>query len=114
MSKTIDLRAIPRTEDGRIAVGERGNLSTSQNLFSDDTSRDVVLAPKHPREKIWEFVALAGRAVSRAEIAKGIGCVKAPWINTHIETLVSEGWLIRTHSIRPNGAVMYWYQAAQK
>lgn len=114
MSKTLDLRAIPRTEDGRIAVGERERLSTSQNLFSDNTSHDVVLAPKHPREKIWEFVVLSSRAVSRAEISKGIGCVKAPWINAHIETLVSEGWLLKTHTYRPNGSVMYWYQAAQR
>ena len=114
MSNTLDLRAIPRTEDGRIAVGERANLSTSLNLFGDNTSHDPVLAPKHPREKIWEFAALSGRAVSRAEISKAMGCVKAPWINVHIETLVSEGWLIKTHTYRPNGAVMYWYQAAQR
>lgn len=114
MSKTLDLRSIPRTEDGRIAVGERERLSTSLNLFGDNTSHGPVLAPKHPREKIWEFVALAGRAVSRSEIAKGLGYKKAPWLNTHVETLVSEGWLIRTHTYRPNGALMYWYQAAQK
>lgn len=112
MSTSLDLRHIPRDESGRIAVGESGRNSTSQILFSDDTSRDVVLAPKHPREKIWEFVSLSARAVSRAEICKGCGWKKAPWLNAHIESLVKDGWLVRGHSYRPNGAVMYWYQAA--
>lgn len=112
MSNTLDLRHIPRDASGKISVGERERFDTSQILFGSDTSQDVVLAPKHPREKVWEFVALAGRPVSRTEIAKGCGYKKAPWINAHIEALTSEGWLIRTHSIRPSGAVMYWYQAA--
>lgn len=114
MSTTLDLRSIPRTAEGKIAVGEREHHNTSLNLFGDDTSHNPVLAPKHPREKIWEFVAMAGRAVSRADIAKGLGYKKAPWLNVHVETLVSEGWLIRSFTYRPNGAVMYWYQAAQR
>lgn len=113
-TNTLDLRHIPRDATGKIAVGESGRHSTSQNLFSDDTSHDVVLAPKHPREKIWEFVAMAGRAVSRAEISKGCGYKKAPWINAHIESLVSDGWLIRSQSMRPNGVIMYWYKAIYK
>ena len=114
MSNTLDLRHIPRNEAGAIAVGESGRHDTSQILFSHDTSHDVVLAPKHPREKIWEFVALSGRAVSRAEISKGCGYKKAPWLNAHIEALTSEGWLVRSSSQRANGVVMYWYTAAYK
>lgn len=111
MTKTLDLRSIPRGDDGRIAVGERVSLGTSRDSFSHDTSHDVELAPKHPRQKIWEFAAMSGRAVSRAEIAKGLGYKKAPWLNVYIEQLVAEHWLERTHTQRPNGAVMFWYRA---
>jgi hypothetical protein len=113
MSKTLDLRHIPRSADGKISVGERTSIDTSRDAISIGTSQNVELAPKHPRERIWEFVALSGRAVSRGEIAKGLGYKKAPWINAHIESLVQDGWLERGHTIRPGGVVMFWYRAKQ-
>lgn len=113
MANTIDLRHIPRTSEGRIAVGEGGHSATSSNLFGGNTSQDVVLAPRHIRERIWEFVAGQTIPVTRAEIAAGVGCKKAPWINTHIEQLVSEGWLLKAQQARP-GQVLptFWYKAA--
>lgn len=111
---TLDLRHIPRGQDGKISVGERASLDTSRDGLSFDTSQDAVLAPRHPRERIWEFVALSSGAVSRTQIAKGLGYKKAPWINAHIESLVADGWLERGHTIRPGGAVMFWYRAKQR
>lgn len=113
-AQTLDLRHIPRGTDGKISVGERVSSDTSRDGLNLDTSQNAELAPKHPRERIWEFVALSSGVVSRAQIAKGLGYKKAPWINAHIESLVTDGWLERGHTIRPGGVVMFWYRAKQR
>ena len=111
MSKTLNLRDYPRAEDGSILTGESGSHTTARESHGHATSHDAELAPLHIRAQIWKFVALSGGAVSRAQIAKGIGRKKAGWIDRHIEQLVQEHWLDRAQSIRPNGAVMFWYTA---
>ena len=111
MSKTLNLRDYPRANDGSILTGESDSHTTSRDSRSHVASHDAELAPLHIRALIWKFVALSGGAVSRAQIAKGIGRKKAGWIDRHIESLVQEHWLDRTQSIRPNGAVMFWYTA---
>jgi hypothetical protein len=113
MAQSWDLRNIPRSDTGKIAVGERGENVTLQEVIGHSTSQNVTLVPVHIREKIWRFVSLAGKSVSRGEIAKGLGIKKTGWLHTHIETLVSEGWLIRTHSVRPNGSIMFWYEVSK-
>lgn len=111
MSKTLNLRDYPRTADGQILVGESGHHAASHDSFSHAASHDPVLAPVHVRAEIWKFVALSSGAVSRGQIAKGIGRKKASWIDRHIEQLVQERWLDRSQTIRPNGSVMFWYTA---
>lgn len=110
-AKTLDLREYPRSADGSILTGESGRHVTSHDGSSHVTSHDVVLAPDPIRAQIWKFVALSGGAVTRSQIAKGIGRKKATWINPHIEGLVKDRWLERTHTQRPNGSVMFWYTA---
>ena len=111
MSKTLNLRDYPRDETGRIWTGESDSLTTSHDSLSHETSRDAELAPMHIRAMIWKFVALSNGAVSRAQIAKGIGRKKAGWIDRHIESLVQDHWLDRSQTTRPNGVVMFWYTA---
>lgn len=111
MTKTLDLRDYPRADDGSIWTGESGSHATARESTSHVKSHDAELAPVHIRAQIWKFVALSGGAVSRAQIAKGINRKKAGWIDRHIEQLVQERWLDRTQSVRPNGAVMFWYSA---
>jgi hypothetical protein len=111
MTKTLDLRDYPRAADGSILTGESGSHATTRESHSHVASHDSELAPLHIRAQIWKFAALAGGEVSRAQIAKGINRKKAGWIDRHIEQLVQDRWLDRTQSIRPNGAVMFWYKA---
>ena len=111
MTKTLNLRDYPRADDGSIWTGESDSHTTVRESHSHVASHDSELAPLHIRAQIWKFAALSGGAVSRAQIAKGINRKKAGWIDRHIEQLVQEHWLDRTQSIRPNGAVMFWYKA---
>lgn len=111
MSKTLDLRDYPRADDGSILTAESGSHTTPRDSTSHVASHDAELAPVHIRAQIWKFAALSGGVVSRAQIAKGIGRKKAGWIDRHIEQLVQDHWLDRSQSIRPNGAVMFWYKA---
>lgn len=108
---TLDLREYPRGDDGGILVGETGSHVSSRDSYSHTPSHDVVLAPDPIRVQIWKFVALSGGAVSRAQIAQGIGRKKATWINPHIESLVKDRWLEKQQTQRPNGAIMFWYTA---
>lgn len=112
-TKTLDLRNVLRDSTGRITAVESGGTGTSQYQISTGTSQDVELAEMHPRQKIWYFAAQQMRPVSRAEIAKGLGYKKAPWLNGHIESLVREGWMTRTALPHPGPLPCYVYEATR-
>lgn len=113
MTKTLDLRHYPRGNDGSILTVESGDPRTSQNQLSSGTSQNVELAELHPRQKIWYFAAEQMRGVTRAEIAKGLGYKKAPWLNEHIESLAREGWLIKTEKPHAGSLPCYVYTASR-
>lgn len=64
------------------------------------------------RRDIYKKVVEAGRAVTRAEIAKAVGKKKTTWLNDRIEDLHRDGFLRRECSYWKNGVVMYYYSAA--
>ena len=113
MSKSIDLRHVVRDERGIVAAVESGSTGTYKNQISSGTSQDVELAEMRPRQKIWYFAAQQMRAVTRAEIAKGCGYKKAPWVNAHIESLVGEGWLIKEQKEQAGPLPCYVYTATR-
>jgi predicted HTH transcriptional regulator len=113
MSRTLDLRDVVRDERGIVAAVDSGDTGTSQNQNSAGTSQNVELAEMRPRQKIWYFAAQQMRAVTRSEIAKGLGYKKAPWINAHIESLVSEGWLAKTELPSAGTLPTYVYTATR-
>jgi hypothetical protein len=113
MPKTLDLRDAMRDERGVVVTAESGNPRTSQNQISPSTSQDAELAEMRPRQKIWYFALEQMRAVTRAEIAKGCGYKKAPWINAHIESLVNEGWLIKQEKPSSGPLPCYVYTASR-
>ena len=113
MAQTIDLRHVVRDERGIVAAVESGSTGTSKHQISSSTSQDVELAEMRPRQKIWYFAAQQMRAVTRAEIAKGCGYKKAPWINAHIESLVSEGWLLKEEKLSSGPLPCYVYTATR-
>lgn len=99
---TLDLRTAPRDPAGRLLVG-RGSSSQDGSrhvTFSREISLD---------ERIYRIVWQSNGAVSRADIARGLGLVKASWLNAKIEALVNRGLLTRTHRLQPNGVVKYLY-----
>lgn len=111
--KTIDLRNVLRDQTGRIASVESGDTGTFQHQTNPGTSQNVELAEMHPRQKIWYFAAQQMRPVTRGEIAKGLGYKKAPWLNDHIESLVTEGWLVKAALPHPGGLPRYVYVAVR-
>jgi len=103
---TFDLRSLPRDDRGRLLVGEGSFFAASR-----DGGRLVTFSREPSlQERIYRFVADSGRAVTRAEIAKALGLVKATWLNKHIEALVAEGYLQRQQGTWTNGVVMYRYE----
>jgi hypothetical protein len=94
----------------RTLVGQGGGNKPSQHLNDDVTLQRPMLAEKHVRERIYDFVIQSGGAVNRDEIAKGLKLKKTPWLLNHIEQLVSDGYLHRTQGYWKNGVVMYWYE----
>lgn len=108
---SINLRDYPRAADGSILTGESGHHVTSREAQSDVTSRDAELAPEHVRVRIWKFIALSGRALTRAEIAKGLGYKKSGWLDRWIEGLVNDQWLEKSSYGRPQGLPVYKYTA---
>jgi hypothetical protein len=64
------------------------------------------------RRDIYQAVLVAGRGVTRAEIAKAVCRKKSRWLNERIEDLVRDGLLHRTHGFWKNGVVMYYYEVA--
>lgn len=103
---TLDLRAMPRDERGRLLVGEGSGYDTSRYQYGHDTF------PHEPtiRERIYAVVLASGGAVSRTQIAKALGLRKTPWLISSIESLVMDGYLGRQHHAWKNGALMYLYE----
>lgn len=62
------------------------------------------------RRDIYNAVVSAGRAVTRADIAKAVRRKKSRWLNERIEDLVGDGLLHRSHGYWKNGVVMYFYE----
>lgn len=103
---TLNLRTAPRDGDGRLLVG-RGE--PSRDAYRHVTfSREISLD-----EQIYRIVWQSNGAVSRADIARGLGLVKASWLNAKIEALVSRGYLQRTHTLHKNGVVKYLYTTGE-
>ncbi len=93
---------------------EQGDRNiTSRDPSGHVTSRYPSLHQKSIREKIFDVVIKSGGVVSRSEIAKALGIKKTPWLHNNIETLVSDGHLIKHQSLWKNGVAMYYYEAAQ-
>lgn len=107
----IDLRHALRDERGRL-VGE-GRHITSRDLSANVTSHSIPSFVVDIKREIYLAVLNAGRAVTRAEIAKAVSRKKTPWLNDQIEQLVELGYLTRRHGIWKNGCLMYWYEIHQ-
>ena len=63
--------------------------------------------------KIYDAIYKANGWVQRSDIAKSLGLKKTKWLNDHIEQLVSDGHIVKTASVRCNGATEFWYAVAR-
>lgn len=96
-------------------------LSGARPVTSHDSARTADAAASHmasydlPRvkstqERIFEAVAAGnGHWVSRAEICKRMGIVKANWLNKHLAEMVTRNILRAERTKLANGSKMYWY-----
>lgn len=113
MSTTrLNLRGIPRDEQGRIALIESAGNDTSRHLNGNDTYRQIPRFKADIKREIYIAVMDAGDPVTRAGIAKAVGRKKTPWLNEQIEQLVSDGLLTRSNGAWKNGCLMYVYDLA--
>jgi hypothetical protein len=110
MSHTIDLRSYARADDGKLLVGQGREFDTSQYQNGAVTYHPLPSFPEHIRKRIYDVVCEAKGWVSRADIAKALKLKKTPWLHEHIEALVAEHYLVRSHIYRPNGVIMYYYE----
>lgn len=107
----IDLRNAPRDERGLVEQGSGYIPSYSQS--GNVPSCDVPSFQVDIRREIYIFVMNAGRAVSRAEIAKAVNRKKSTWLDGVIEGMVWDGYLSRIPGVWKNGCVMYFYEVNQ-
>lgn len=93
---------------------EQGDSHDTSRHPSDNVTFHPPPAPRDVRRDIYNAVYSAGRAISRADIAKALGVKKTPWLCAHVERLVDEGYLVKLTGAAPNGATMYFYEVAQR
>lgn len=109
----LDLRSVPRDENGLALPALAGSNGTSYDQNGNVTSHKIPSFVRDYDKEIYLFVATAGRAVSRADIAKALGLKKTPWLYGKINFLVEHGYLSSHHGIWKNGVVMYFYEVNQ-
>jgi hypothetical protein len=92
--------------------GEGGSPETSQDVSRIGTSHRPSPAPfrRDVRREIWDTVYAAGQPISLMDICKRLKVKKAPWMKAHVESLVRDGYLIRTQGEYKTGALMYFYE----
>lgn len=79
---------------------------------------DVVIPNTFARQRLLDpdvvvwAVGQAGRWVTRAQVAAGLGISKSPRLTALLEQAVAQGRLERGRSYMPNGAVVYFYRVA--
>jgi predicted transcriptional regulator len=66
------------------------------------------------RSAIFEIVASSSRPLSRREIAEALGRAKSPHILNMIESLVEQGYFVRTITTRHNGVQGYAYTVSDE
>lgn len=93
----------------RLAVGQGPDAGTYQHHQGIETSHNLVWYQPTISARIMDAVQQGG-AVTRRQIADGLGLKKTPWLVTCIERLVSEGWLTRIEARTPQGVIMWIYE----
>lgn len=106
---TLNMRTAARDPNGRLLTGQGGSFGPSRD------GHHHVTFPREPSldERIYTVVWRSGGAVSRADIAKGVGKTKASWLNAKIEGLVEAGKLVRRVGVHTNGYPKFFYEVAQ-
>lgn len=93
-----------------LLVGEGRRHDTSRDQNGHKTFSNLPSLPETIQQRIYKVVVIANGAVSRADIAKALGLKKTPWFLSALEQLCQDGCLTRSHIIRPNGSVMFYYE----
>ena len=93
----------------RLAAGQGHSLRTSRDYDGPETSRDVLWYQPTIASRIMDVVQRGG-AVTRRQIADGLGLKKTPWLVQCIERLAAEGYLTRIEARTPQGVIMWIYE----
>lgn len=109
MAHKIDLREAPRDESGLIIpVGDSSNV-TSQDENGNVTFHTLPQFQRDIKQQILLLLMISDRAMSRSQIAKGLGLKKTPWLHDRIEWLVEHGHITKNVISWKNGVPMYFY-----
>lgn len=93
----------------RLAVGQGSDAGTYRHHEGIETSQHVVWVQPTISSRIMHVVQQGG-ALTRRQIADGLGLKKTPWLVQCIERLVSEGHLTRIEARTPQGIIMWIYE----
>jgi hypothetical protein len=93
----------------RLVAIEQGTGSSTSQDRTDSNTLQLPPAKEDIRRDVYAAVVMSGRWVRRAEIAKLLNLKKTPWLNTTIEQLVIDGYLIKYIQERPNQLPVCYY-----
>lgn len=92
-------------------AGQGRGHDTYQHQNGIDTSQLPPLVNPSIRERIYDLMCQHfGAALPRSEIARLLKLKKSPWLTQAIESLVADGYLIKSPVAYKNGALMYVYE----
>lgn len=95
MGVRLDLRSLPRDDSGLLAVEEGSDYVTLRDQNGNATLRPVPRFGRDIREGIWAFIADNPEGVTVGQIAKALGKAKSPWLNGKIQSMVTDGYLLK-------------------
>lgn len=88
----------------RLAAAERAGQGQGYNTSHDHSDNVTFHRPPTPQERVYNAILLSGGGVTRGDIARALGLRKTPWLIAHIDAMVADGYLRRTHGLSVNEA----------
>lgn len=110
MAVKLDLRNMPRDNEGRLVVESDSDYVTARDLNGNATLRPVPRFGRDIRESIWAFIAENPEGVTVGEIAKAVNRKKTPWLRAKIESMVQDDYLLKVEvEYRSNMPAFLYY-----
>lgn len=90
-------------------IEKGGSDDTEQTHSGITTSYNPPKLERDIRRQIYDVLHTNKNWMSRAEIAKALSLKKTEWLNNAIESLVHDGYIVKTETAKKNGMKHFWY-----